>query len=151
MAESGWILDVDGDWEDAGAIRIAEDVASNERGDENAVEDRCDGVICIAEDEANDDCADENAVDRYDGICIAEDEANDECTDENGVEEGVEAEESSGVHSEAGGFPVLVLASRLHMGQNVLQVVSHESTQTAWNSVKESNNDKVSLDTNGKS
>jgi len=112
-----------------GVICIAEDEANDDCADENAV-DRYDG-ICIAEDEANDDCADENAVDRYDGICIAEDEANDECTDENGVEEGVEAEESSGVHSEAGGFPVLVLASRLHMGQNVLQVVSHESTQTA--------------------
>lgn len=42
-------------------------------------------------------------------------------------------DESNGVDSEAGGSPVLVLASRLHTGQKVLQEVSQESTQKAWN------------------
>lgn len=42
-----------------------------------------------------------------------------------------EADESSGVLSEAGGSPLAVLASRLHTGQNVLHEVSHESTHTA--------------------
>lgn len=37
----------------------------------------------------------------------------------------------SGVLSEAGGSSVLVLASRLHTGQNVLHDVNHESTQAA--------------------
>lgn len=41
------------------------------------------------------------------------------------------AGESKGVHSEAGGFPILARTSRLHTGQNVLQIVSQESTQTA--------------------
>jgi hypothetical protein len=42
------------------------------------------------------------------------------------------------VDSDAGGSPVLVLASRLHTGQKVLHVVSQESTQKAWNSAQSS-------------
>lgn len=64
------------------------------------------------------------------GSCKAEDVAIEEWNEELGVEA---AEESKGVHSEGGGSPLLVLASRLHTGQNVLQVVSQESTQIAWN------------------
>lgn len=58
--------------------------------------------------------------------------------DDNNEEEATEAglDESNGVHSEAGGSPFLVLASRLHTGQKVLHVVSQESTQIAWNSVQ---------------
>lgn len=41
---------------------------------------------------------------------------------------------SKGVRSDAGEIDVLNLASCLHTGQNVLQVVSQESTQDAWNS-----------------
>lgn len=68
---------------------------------------------------------------------MADDDANDDLIDDN-TEEATEAglDESNGVDSEAGGSPVLVLASRLQTGQKVLQVVSHESTHTAWNSVK---------------
>jgi hypothetical protein len=70
-------------------------------------------------------------------ICTAGDDANDDLTDDN-TEEATEAglDESNGVDSEAGGSPVLVLASRLQTGQKVLQEVSQESTQKAWNSVK---------------
>lgn len=46
------------------------------------------------------------------------------------------AEESKGVDSDTGGFDVPAFASRLHTGQNVLQEVSHRSTQAAWNSAK---------------
>jgi hypothetical protein len=63
---------------------------------------------------------------------MADDDANDDLIDDN-TEEATEAglDESSGVDSEAGGLPVLVLASRLQTGQKVLQVVSQESTQRA--------------------
>lgn len=43
-------------------------------------------------------------------------------------------DERSGVDSDAGGSPLLVLASRLHTGQNVLHEVSQASTHRAWNS-----------------
>lgn len=68
---------------------------------------------------------------------MADDDANDDLIDDN-TEEATEAglDESNGVDSEAGGSPVIVLASRLQTGQKVLQVVSHESTHRAWNSVK---------------
>ena len=42
-----------------------------------------------------------------------------------------ELDESNGVDSDAGGSPVLVLASRLQTGQKVLHEVSQESTQKA--------------------
>lgn len=64
----------------------------------------------------------------------ASDEWKDERNDDR-IAEGAAAGESSGVDSEAGGFVMAVLASRLHTGQNVLQEVSHASTQKAWNSV----------------
>lgn len=70
-----------------------------------------------------------------DPICIADDDGIEDLNDDN-AEEATEAgvEESNGVDSDAGGRPVLVLASRLQTGQNVLHVVSQESTQKAWNS-----------------
>lgn len=79
---------------------------------------------CMRETEG--DCDDAGA------ICMADDDANDDLIDDN-TEEATEAglDESNGVDSEAGGSPVLVLASRLQTGQKVLQVVSHESTQRA--------------------
>lgn len=43
--------------------------------------------------------------------------------------------------SEAGGFFVLVFASSLHIGQNDLHAVSHESTQPAWNSAEKFSNE----------
>jgi len=46
-------------------------------------------------------------------------------------------QESRGVDSEAGGMLVVILASRLHTGQNDLHAVSQESTQIAWNSGKQ--------------
>lgn len=75
-------------------------------------------------------------------IRMADDEANDGLTDDNIDDEETEAgvDESKGVDSEAGGSPVLVLASRLQTGQKVLHDVSQASTQTAWNSVKSSKN-----------
>ena len=69
-------------------------------------------------------------------ICMADDDANDDLIDDNTEATEAGLDESNGVDSEAGGSPVLVLASRLQTGQKVLQVVSHESTQRAWNSVK---------------
>lgn len=64
---------------------------------------------------------------------MADDEANDDLKDDKAAEEAKEPglEESSGVDSDAGGSPVLVLASRLHTGQNVLHDVSQASTHTA--------------------
>lgn len=61
-----------------------------------------------------------------------DDAASDDLADDK-AEEATEAglDESNGVDSEAGGSPVLVLASRLHTGQKVLQAVSQESTQKA--------------------
>lgn len=52
---------------------------------------------------------------------------------EDKAEEATDAglDESNGVLSDAGGSPVLVLASRLQTGQKVLHDVSHESTQYA--------------------
>lgn len=71
-------------------------------------------------------------------ICKAEvdptEDLKDDSTDEDATEAGFD--ESSGVHSDAGGSPVLVLASRLQTGQKVLHDVSQESTQKAWNSVE---------------
>lgn len=68
---------------------------------------------------------------------MADDDADDDLKD-NKTEEATEVgpDKSNGVDSEAGGSPVLVLASCLQTGQKVLQVVSQESTQRAWNSVK---------------
>jgi len=43
-------------------------------------------------------------------------------------------EDNNGVHSDAGGIFMDTLASLLQIGQNVLQLVSQESTQNAWNS-----------------
>ncbi|KAG5575710.1 hypothetical protein H5410_055844 [Solanum commersonii] len=63
-------------------------------------------------------------------ICIADDEANDDLRDDNEDKE-ARLEESNGVDSDAGGSPLLVLASRLQMGQNVLHDVSHASTHIA--------------------
>lgn len=73
-------------------------------------------------------------------IRMADDEANDDLTDESTDDDNVEAglDESNGVDSEAVGSSVLVLASRLHTGQNVLHDVSQASTHVAWNSVKRS-------------
>lgn len=54
-----------------------------------------------------------------------------------GEDEEMEAagdDDSNGVDSDGGGIVVLVFASRLQMGQNVLHDVSQVSTQTAWNS-----------------
>lgn len=64
---------------------------------------------------------------------MAGDDASDDLNDDN-IEDA--ADESKGVRSDAGGSPVLVLASRLQTGQNVLQEVSQASTQVAWNSFK---------------
>lgn len=63
---------------------------------------------------------------------MAEDDANEDLTDDN-TEEATElgVDESNGVLSDAGGSPVLVLASRLQTGQKVLHDVSQESTQKA--------------------
>ena len=71
-------------------------------------------------------------------ICMAVDvpDLKDESIDDEAKEDGLE--ESNGVDSDAGGSPVLVLASRLHTGQKVLHVVSQESTQKAWNSAQSS-------------
>lgn len=65
-------------------------------------------------------------------IRMADDEANDDLTDDNTDDE-AGVDESKGVDSEAGGSPVLVLASRLQTGQKVLHDVSQASTQIAWN------------------
>lgn len=63
---------------------------------------------------------------------MADDDANEDRTDDNAEEDMVlRVDESNGVLSDAGGSPVLVLASRLQTGQKVLQVVSQESTQKA--------------------
>lgn len=63
---------------------------------------------------------------------MAEDDAIEDLKDDNAEEVAKEAAlESNGVHSDAGGSPLLVLASRLQTGQNVLHVVSQESTQKA--------------------
>lgn len=66
-------------------------------------------------------------------ICMAEDDGNEDLNDDNTDPEDIEPtlEESNGVHSDAGGSPVLVLASRLQTGQKVLHAVSQESTQKA--------------------
>lgn len=69
-----------------------------------------------------------NRFDLEDPICMAGDDASDDLNDDN-IEE--EADESNGVRSDAGGSPVLVLASRLQTGQNVLHEVSQASTQVA--------------------
>lgn len=67
---------------------------------------------------------------------MADVEGNEDLKDDNTEEEAKEAalDKSNGVLSDAGGSPVLVLASRLHTGQNVLHEVSQASTQKAWNS-----------------
>lgn len=68
---------------------------------------------------------------------MAGDEAIDDLNDDNIDEEAEPAlDDSNGVRSDAGGSPVLVLASRLHTGQKVLHEVSQASTHVAWNSVK---------------
>lgn len=61
---------------------------------------------------------------------MAEERTDDDLKEENGVEAADDGlDESNGVDSDAGGSPVLVLASRLHTGQNVLHEVSQASTQ----------------------
>ena len=60
------------------------------------------------------------------------------------VEGGGTEADSNGVDSDAVGLVVLVFASRLQTGQNVLHDVSHVSTQTAWNSVKTQRKKSVS-------
>lgn len=67
---------------------------------------------------------------------MADDDASDDLKDESIEEEAMEpaADERRGVDSVAGGSPLLVLASRLHTGQNVLHEVSQASTHIAWNS-----------------
>lgn len=70
---------------------------------------------------------------------MADEEANDDLKDDKAADEEANepgADESSGVDSDAGGSPLLVLASRLQTGQNVLHDVSQASTQIAWNSGK---------------
>ncbi|THU71110.1 hypothetical protein C4D60_Mb08t32090 [Musa balbisiana] len=69
---------------------------------------------------------------------MAGDAAMDEWYDDNpALEAGVAApEESKGVPSEAGRLAMLALTSCLQTGQNVLQEVSQQSTQNAWNSVQ---------------
>ena len=62
---------------------------------------------------------------------MAEERTDDDLNEENGVEATDDGlDDSNGVDSDAGGSPLLVLASRLHTGQNVLHAVSHASTQT---------------------
>lgn len=67
---------------------------------------------------------------------MADDDATDDLKEDNADDE-TEAgvDESNGVDSDAGGSPVLVLASRLQTGQKVLHDVSQASTHFAWNSV----------------
>lgn len=61
---------------------------------------------------------------------MAEDDGNDDLKDDDNTDdEGLD--ESNGVCSVTRGLPVLVLASRLQMGQKVLHVVSQPSTQVA--------------------
>lgn len=70
------------------------------------------------------------------GMAVDGDPAIDEWKEERNdarIAEDAVAGENNGVDSEAGGFVMAVLASRLHTGQNVLQEVSHASTQNAWN------------------
>lgn len=64
---------------------------------------------------------------------MAEDDANDDLNDDSTEDEAQEAglDESNGVRSEAGGSPMIVLASRLQTGQKVLHVVSQASTHKA--------------------
>lgn len=66
-------------------------------------------------------------------IWMADDDASDDRKDDDGDEATKEArdDESKGVLSDAGGTPMAVLASRLQTGQNVLHVVSQESTHIA--------------------
>lgn len=84
------------------------------------------------------DCGSENGGVREDDgpIWMADDDASDDLNDDKSEEEAREpgVDESSGVDSVAGGSPLLVLASRLHTGQNVLHEVSQASTHIAWNS-----------------
>lgn len=61
----------------------------------------------------------------------AEDDANEDRSDESAEISEAELDDSSGVFSDAGGLPVLVLASHLQTGQKVLHDVSQESTQKA--------------------
>lgn len=63
-------------------------------------------------------------------ICITADDANDDLRDDTDDKDR-RLEESNGVDSDAGGSPLLVLASRLQTGQNVLHDVSHASTHIA--------------------
>lgn len=67
---------------------------------------------------------------------MADDDASDDLKDDRIEEESMEpgADERRGVDSVAGGSPLLVRASRLHTGQNVLHEVSQASTHIAWNS-----------------
>lgn len=67
---------------------------------------------------------------------MADDEAIDDLKEDKAEDAEREADDSNGVDSDAGGSPLLVLASRLQTGQKVLHDVSHASTQRAWNSAK---------------
>lgn len=64
---------------------------------------------------------------------MADNDAADDLAEDKAEEEATDAgfDESNGVLSDAGGSPVIVLASRLQTGQKVLHDVSHESTQNA--------------------
>lgn len=75
----------------------------------------------------------ETEWDRWDDwpICKADDDLTDDNTE--AEEKEAAADDSNGVDSDAGGTPVVVLASRLQTGQNVLHDVSQASTHIAWN------------------
>lgn len=62
---------------------------------------------------------------------MADDDSAGDRAQEEAMEEDDGLGESSGVDSDAGSSPVLVLASRLQTGQKVLHVVSHRSTHNA--------------------
>lgn len=83
-------------------------------------------------------CEVDDVLDIAGTICMAEDDGNDDLNDDNTDPEDMDPtlDESNGVHSDAGGSPLLVRASRLQTGQKVLHAVSQESTQAAWNSVE---------------
>lgn len=102
--------------------------ASNERGGVELIGMAADGDAAAEErKERNDDKRVESAA--MAGGEVATDERKEERNDERIADDS--AAESSGVDSVAGRFGMAVLASRLQMGQNVLQEVSQASTQNA--------------------
>lgn len=114
MLETEWILE-----------------ASNERGGVELIGMATEGDVATEErKERNDDKRVESAA-----MAMGEEAATDEWKEERNDDRIADdsAVESSGVDSDAGGFGMAVLASRLQTGQNVLQEVSQASTQNAWN------------------